>query len=79
MSWSRKDIDMSANGKRRRKDVHAGSGAQRDAAFERWLIDEVGPAYDAMKKEPTRAIPADKAFSMLRAHHRARVKASRGG
>jgi antitoxin ParD1/3/4 len=32
---------------------------ERDAAMERWLVDEVAPVYDAMKADPSRAIPAD--------------------
>jgi antitoxin ParD1/3/4 len=44
--------------------------------IERWLIKQVGPAYDAIKKNPRRGIPIDKAFSTLRAHHLARLKAA---
>jgi antitoxin ParD1/3/4 len=61
--------------------VRAGLRAlqERDAAVERWLNEEVGPAYDAIKKDPTRGIPAEKAFAAIRAHHAKRVKASRRG
>ena len=39
---------------------------ERDAAMERWLVDEVAPVYDAMKADPNRAIPAKTVFSNLR-------------
>jgi antitoxin ParD1/3/4 len=80
MSVSRKDIEMSATSKRTfGKAVQAGGEARqgRDEAVERWLIEQVGPVYDAMKERPSRGIPVDTAFSMLRAHHRARVEAAR--
>jgi antitoxin ParD1/3/4 len=51
----------------------------RPAVVERWLREEVGPAYDAMKANPTRGIPAAKAFSAMRARHAKGLKASRGG
>lgn len=35
----------------------------RDRAVERWLLDQAGPAYDALKEDPSRAI----APSQLRA------------
>jgi antitoxin ParD1/3/4 len=31
----------------------------RDRAVESWLHDQVGPAYDALKAEPSRAITAE--------------------
>lgn len=31
----------------------------RDRAVEHWLVQEVGPAYDALKADPSRAITAD--------------------
>jgi antitoxin ParD1/3/4 len=63
------------------KVVSSGLGVRqsRDAAVERWLIEEVGPVYDAMMKAPSRGIPANKVFSMLRVRHLTRVKASRRG
>jgi len=39
---------------------------ERDAAVERWLLEEVAPAYDAMNADPSRAIPAGTVFSELR-------------
>lgn len=29
----------------------------RDRAVENWLTDQVGPAYDALKADPSRAVP----------------------
>jgi antitoxin ParD1/3/4 len=59
--------------------VRAGLRAleERDAAVERWLREEVGPTYDAMKADPARAIPAAKVFSTIRARHAKRLKATR--
>jgi antitoxin ParD1/3/4 len=59
--------------------VRAGLRAlqERDAVVERWLREEVAPVYDAMKKDPSRGIPAAKVFSGIRARHAKRLKASR--
>ena len=59
--------------------VRAGLRAlqERDAAVERWLREDVAPVYDAMKTDPTRGIPAEKAFAAFRAHHAARLKAAK--
>jgi antitoxin ParD1/3/4 len=48
--------------------VRAGLRAleERDAAIERWLKEEVVPAYDALAADPNRAIPASKVFSAVR-------------
>lgn len=56
--------------------VRAGLRAlqERDAAVERWLREEVAPAYDAMKADPSRGVPLDRAFEEVRARHRARRK-----
>ena len=56
--------------------VRAGLGAleERDAAVVRWLRDEVTPAYDAMKTDPSRGIAAEQVFSEVRARHAARLK-----
>ena len=48
---------------------------ERDAAVERWLRDEVTPAYDRMKADPKRGIPAERVFAELRARHASRSKA----
>jgi antitoxin ParD1/3/4 len=51
--------------------------AERDAAVERWLREEVAPAYDATAADPSRAVPAKDAFDAVRARHRARGKPRR--
>jgi antitoxin ParD1/3/4 len=59
--------------------VRAGLRAlqERDAAVERWLREDVAPAYDAMKADPKRAIPIEKVFAAVREHHAARMKAAK--
>ena len=39
---------------------------ERDAAVERWLKEEVAPVYDAVKADPSRLIPAEKALAEVR-------------
>ena len=46
---------------------------ERDAAIERWLREEVVPAYDAIKANPSRGIEVKKVFDDLRTHHAARL------
>lgn len=41
----------------------------RDRAVESWLRDQVGPAYDALKADPSRAVTADKVRNRLAAEH----------
>jgi antitoxin ParD1/3/4 len=57
--------------------VRAGLRAlqERDEAMERWLREEVGPTYDAMKANRRRGIPAKKVFAEVRARYQARKKA----
>jgi antitoxin ParD1/3/4 len=47
---------------------------ERDAAIERRLVYEVAPVYDAMKADPSRAIPAKTVFSNLRKRRAVAVK-----
>ena len=56
--------------------VRAGLRAlqERDDAVERWLREEVAPAYDAMKADPGRGLAIDDVFDGLRARHAKRVK-----
>ena len=56
--------------------VRAGIRAlqERDLAVERWLREKVAPAYDAMKADPTRGIPAEEVVSAIKARHAARLK-----
>lgn len=60
--------------------VRAGLRAlqERDAAIERWLREEVAPVYDAMLKDPSRAIPADRVLRTIRTRHAKRSKPKRG-
>jgi putative addiction module CopG family antidote len=37
----------------------------RDRAIESWLYDQVGPAYDALKADPSRAITAEQLRSRI--------------
>lgn len=47
----------------------------RDRAVEEWLREEVGPAYDALKADPSRAVTAQRVRARLAAEHRkARAK-----
>lgn len=41
----------------------------RDRAVESWLHDQVGPAYDALKAEPSRAVTAAQVRERLAAEH----------
>ena len=52
--------------------VRAGLHAlqERDQAVERWLSEEVARTYDAMKADPERAVPVDRAFAAVRARLR---------
>lgn len=47
----------------------------RDAAVETWLREDVVRAFDAYKKDPSRAVPAREVFARLKAHHAAEVEA----
>ncbi len=49
-------------------------GRKREAAVERWLREEVAPAFDAMKADPEWAIPAEAVFAEVRARHATRSK-----
>jgi len=56
--------------------VRAGLRAlqERDAAVERWLREEVAPAYDAINADPGRALRAEDVYADIRARHAARLK-----
>jgi antitoxin ParD1/3/4 len=41
----------------------------RDRVVERWLRDKVGPAYDALKSDPARAVGAEQIRTRLAAEH----------
>ncbi len=36
-----------------------------DPEVERWLVEEVGPTYDAYKADPSRLLTEDEAFELL--------------
>jgi len=41
----------------------------RDRAVESWLRDQVGPAYDALKADPSRALTAEEVRARIAAEH----------
>jgi antitoxin ParD1/3/4 len=55
--------------------VRAGLRAlqERDAAVERWLLEEVAPTFDAIKADPSSAIPAKQVFAAIKARHAAQA------
>jgi len=56
--------------------VRAGLRAlqERDAAVEKWLLEEVVAVADSMQSNPGLAIPADQVFATIRARHADRLK-----
>ena len=42
----------------------------RDRAMEQWLLIQVGPAHDALKADPARAIPVDQVRQRLASVYR---------
>lgn len=49
----------------------------RDRAIENWLLQEVGPAYDALKANPARAVTVDQVRARLTAEHKKTAKKAR--
>lgn len=43
----------------------------RERAVERWLHDQVGPAYDALKADPSRAVSPDEVRARIASEHKA--------
>ncbi len=43
----------------------------RDRAVENWLREQVGPAYDALKADPSRAVTGHQVRARLAAEHKA--------
>jgi len=43
--------------------------AAHDRAVEAWLRDQVGPAYDALKADPSRGVTVDQVRARLAAQH----------
>ncbi len=56
--------------------VRAGLRAlqERDAAVERWLREEVAPAYDRWKADPSGGISPEEMGERMRQRHEARLK-----
>ena len=56
--------------------VRAGLRAlrERDAAVEKWLQEDVAPAYDAMQADPARGQTAQAVFDQVRSRHADRLK-----
>ena len=48
----------------------------RDRAVEHWLLSQVGPAYDALKTDPTRAVSTKEVRAQLAAQHKKKTKAA---
>ncbi len=42
----------------------------RDRALENWLNEQVGPAYDALKDDPSRVATVEQVRAMLAAEHK---------
>lgn len=42
----------------------------RDRAMDNWLMQEVGPAYDALKANPARAVTVDQLRASLAVEHK---------
>ncbi len=51
--------------------------AARDAAIEKWLVEEVVPTLHALDADPSRVIPADEAWRRIAAHMTARSSRKR--
>ena len=47
---------------------------ERDAAVERWLKEEVAPAYDALQADPNRAMPMEDVMERVRARHATKLR-----
>lgn len=48
----------------------------RDRAMDNWLLQEVGPAYDALKANPAQAVTVDQLrATLVAAHEKATAKA----
>lgn len=46
----------------------------RDRAVESWLREQVAPAYDALKADPSRAVGVDQLRASLAAEHRKAIE-----
>jgi antitoxin ParD1/3/4 len=61
--------------------VRAGLQAlqEREATIDRWVKDEVVPVFDAMQRDPDRAISGQEVTAALDFHHRERRTSSKRG
>lgn len=50
-------------------DAGKAKGRARDQAVENWLQSQIGPAYDALVADPTRAVSADQVRARLATEH----------
>jgi len=46
----------------------------RDRAMENWLVQQVAPAYDALKSDPKRAVTLDKVRARIAAEHNKTIR-----
>lgn len=46
----------------------------RERATERWLLEQVGPAHDALKADPSRAVSAEQLRARIAAEHKAATR-----
>ena len=51
----------------------------RDFTVERWLREEVLPVYDAMRRDPGRALSGSEVAAAIRARHAERTKTTKRG
>jgi antitoxin ParD1/3/4 len=61
--------------------VRAGLHAlqEREASIDRWLREEVVPVYDAMQRDPARAVSGNEVLAALDARHAERLKSRKRG
>jgi antitoxin ParD1/3/4 len=46
----------------------------RERAMEHWLREQAGPAYDALKADPSRAVTPDRVRARIAAEHKAATR-----
>ncbi len=50
----------------------------RDRAVKNWLLTQVGPAYDALKADPSRAVSVDQVRERIASEHASQCPATLG-
>ncbi len=60
------------------KVIRRGLGAllARNLAVESWLHDQVAPAFDALKADPSRGVPIDQVNTALESEHAKAIRKS---